>query len=198
MTICENCYREYHYGDDSFLKAYKHCILQESIDKEASQIMCKCSTVSHIGKDGSTRNLFPVDADDLHRGSASASNGALKCGLLNLDNLVAEAKYAGMLSKHEKKIGLGEQQRINNIREAKRKAENEKHRKTALKKVTKKSLIDPGNRVAEQGNSTGFEEDEANQEVPFWLRQYTNKYPFGNVHMALRVGPLIIENGVDQ
>jgi len=29
------------------------------------------------------------------------------------------------------------------------------------------------------------------------MRKFTNKYPFGNVHMALRVGPLIIENGVE-
>ncbi|KAB2568772.1 hypothetical protein DBV05_g12549, partial [Lasiodiplodia theobromae] len=34
------------------------------------------------------------------------------------------------------------------------------------------------------------------EEIPFYLRHYTKKYPFGNVHMALRIGPLTIENGV--
>ncbi|KKY27871.1 hypothetical protein UCDDS831_g00584 [Diplodia seriata] len=40
------------------------------------------------------------------------------------------------------------------------------------------------------------DEEKAEEEIPFYLRHYTKKYPFGNVHMALRVGPLTIENGV--
>jgi hypothetical protein len=43
-----------------------------------------------------------------------------------------------------------------------------------------------------------LEENEADEDVPFFMRKFTNRYPFGNVHMALRIGPLIIENGVDQ
>ena len=41
-------------------------------------------------------------------------------------------------------------------------------------------------------------ESEADEDIPLFFRQFTEKYPFGNVHMALRVGPLVIENGVSQ
>ncbi|KAJ5326117.1 uncharacterized protein N7506_009219 [Penicillium brevicompactum] len=36
----------------------------------------------------------------------------------------------------------------------------------------------------------------ADEDIPLFFRRYTERYPFGNVHMALRVGPLVIENGV--
>ena len=38
----------------------------------------------------------------------------------------------------------------------------------------------------------------SDKDIPFFFRKYTEKYPFGNVHMALRVGPLLVENGVAQ
>lgn len=40
------------------------------------------------------------------------------------------------------------------------------------------------------------DEDLDEETIPFYLRRYTKKSPFGNVHMALRIGPLMIENGV--
>ncbi|KAL8299181.1 hypothetical protein RB593_009180 [Gaeumannomyces tritici] len=36
----------------------------------------------------------------------------------------------------------------------------------------------------------------ADDDIPLFFRRFATKYPFGNVHMALRVGPLVIENGV--
>ncbi|KAL1624370.1 hypothetical protein SLS56_007839 [Neofusicoccum ribis] len=38
--------------------------------------------------------------------------------------------------------------------------------------------------------------EEAEKDIPRRVRRYTRRYPFGNVHMALRVGPIVIENGV--
>lgn len=35
-------------------------------------------------------------------------------------------------------------------------------------------------------------------DIPLFFRRHTEKYPFGNVHMALRVGPLVLENGVSK
>jgi hypothetical protein len=49
------------------------------------------------------------------------------------------------------------------------------------------------------GSSTSVaREAMADGDIPLFFRRYTEKYPFGNVHMALRVGPLVIENGVSQ
>jgi hypothetical protein len=41
-------------------------------------------------------------------------------------------------------------------------------------------------------------QDGPDQDIPFFLKEITNRYPFGNVHMSLMVGPLVIENGVPQ
>ncbi|ENH63159.1 hypothetical protein FOC1_g10009050 [Fusarium oxysporum f. sp. cubense race 1] len=49
--------------------------------------------------------------------------------------------------------------------------------------------------LPEYGYSYGFSTDEP-EDIPMYLRSTIEKYPYGNVHMALRFGPLIIENGV--
>ena len=68
----------------------------------------------------------------------------------------------------------------------------------SLNTVNEKSLVDPRQRIAEGGNTEAFEENEADEDVPFFMSKFANRFPVGNVHMALRVGPLIIENGVEQ
>ena len=40
-------------------------------------------------------------------------------------------------------------------------------------------------------------EKEAEADIPFFVRRITDRYPFGNVHMALRLGPVVVENGVE-
>uniref|UniRef100_A0A0D2Y5A2 Uncharacterized protein n=1 Tax=Fusarium oxysporum (strain Fo5176) TaxID=660025 RepID=A0A0D2Y5A2_FUSOF len=40
------------------------------------------------------------------------------------------------------------------------------------------------------------EEAAEDGDIPLFFRKYVEKYPYGNVHMALRVGPIVIENGV--
>lgn len=53
-------------------------------------------------------------------------------------------------------------------------------------------LVDTKESFGEFGQSTLWKEDD----VPLSLHPIVDKYSFGNVHMALRVGPLLIENGV--
>lgn len=192
--ICESCYRERHYGSNVYIKSYKHCILKDSIDLAASQRICRCSTVAHFDSDGCCRSLFPVDQEDSHRGKRS--EGPLQCGLLNLNELVAERKYQGMLSVLEDHTSLQEKKRIGEAREEEER--EMKAQRGGLKTLKELSHIDSSNRSAEAGNSTALEEGAAFEDVPFFLRNFTNRYPFGNVHMALRFGPLIIENGVEQ
>ena len=115
MIICESCYRDHYYGDNLYLKMYKHCALKDSINRQDGQRICRCSTVPHLGSDGSFRELSPVGEGDDSRGSVRKT--AIKCGLLNLGALVAEANYQGMLSEYEKHINLGDQERINEARD---------------------------------------------------------------------------------
>lgn len=196
FDVCENCYRQYYHGNERMRKLYKHCVLKESINEDQSQKICRCGTVPHINSDGFHRRLFPVNQLDDHRGTDPLKKG-IKCGLLNAGTLVAEAKYNGMLSKQEKQVDLIDQKRL----DQKRKDEEKLFLKGKAPKFgvsQQQSLVDRNQRVAEAGNSTMLDEQEADEDIPFFLRKFTNKYPFGNVHMALRVGPLIIENGVEQ
>jgi hypothetical protein len=71
-------------------------------------------------------------------------------------------------------------------------------RRRQLRTVTRTSLHDAKQRTATSGATTVADEVEADEDIPFFFRKYTEKYPFGNVHMSLRVGPLVIENGVTQ
>ncbi|CAM1505284.1 Fc.00g109210.m01.CDS01 [Cosmosporella sp. VM-42] len=60
------------------------------------------------------------------------------------------------------------------------------------------SRHDPKSRVSVSSVSSGTTEARADEDIPPFFRKFVEKYPFGNVHMALRVGPLVIQNGVSQ
>jgi hypothetical protein len=208
-NICEDCYREHHYGDQNYVKIYKHCILSEAITPVASRNICRCDWVPHYDNNGRPCVLFPTGKGDQHR--SIGGPGGLQCGLLKLGELVAEAKYKGMQTivtkegKSKKARSLAEEKHAQEVQEEKKKREkakeDEKVKKQQGKKprtVTEMSLHDPTQRTATVGSSVVAQEVEADEDIPFFLRKYTEKYPFGNVHMALRIGPILIENGVSQ
>ena len=213
-TICEECYRKSHYGETGLQKMYKYCVLPEVINPAASRNLCKCDTVPHFDASGRSRCLFPVDEGDNHRDYGGRTG--LQCGLLKLPEIIAEAKYAAMQGSGRTVRPLSEEKRQ---RELKRRKEEEKVQAKVAKettriwkeerkikkrpgqnftKVTESSLSDATERTSERGSTLATIEPEADGDIPFFIRRYTNKYPFGNVHMALRVGPLLIENGVEQ
>jgi hypothetical protein len=208
-NICEDCYRNFHYRKDSLVKAYKHCILAEVIDPSASRKICCCSTVPHFDANGCSRTLFPVNKEDKHQNIDGP--GSMQCGLLKLGEIVAEAKYDGMqtvTTKTMKRSGKGQ---LREPREQDAKAQKEEKEKkekgptrTAdrqrrkVKILTQPSLQDSYQKILASGSTPAAAEEEADKDIPFLFRPYTEKYPFGNVHMALRIGPLIIENGVSQ
>jgi hypothetical protein len=140
------------------------------------------------------RQLFPVDLEEPHRGSNGGKG--LRCGLLNLGEHIAEAKYDGMQSKHEKYISLSDQRHLDWKRKDHRSYKISQVRE--LRVAHEKALTIPREKRGKDGISAAFEEDLADNDVPLFLRKFTNRDPFGNVHMALRVGPLIIETGMEQ
>lgn len=73
-----------------------------------------------------------------------------------------------------------------------------KPKKSSIVEATERTLNDPNERDAVEGMTHMVEEAEADSDIPFFIRKYTERYPFGNVHMALRLGPLVFENGVAQ
>lgn len=150
--------------------------------------MCRCGTVTHYDGDGNLRALFPVRKEDKHR--SSVKTGAVHCSLLEVADLVAEAKYDWILFKIEKRRSLRDEQRIS---DGKKKKEEERVRRLEQEMGRKRPQ---GNRGKETTNT--IQEKDADDDIPFFMRKFTDTYPFGNVHMALRVGPLMLENGVEQ
>jgi hypothetical protein len=167
IKICENCYRESHHGQATFVKVYKHCVLNQAITPKASRNICYCDTVPHFAEDGRSRHLFPVDKDDKHR---NIDNGGIQCGLLKLGELVTEAKYGGMREcvkadkKSSRKIRLAEVL----VRDRR------------LKKEIQGSPQDTNQRIPEKGSTTTTADKEAHEDVPLFFRKYTERYPFGN------------------
>lgn len=196
--ICEDCYREKDIGEPAYMKMYKHCILDEIITPHISRKICLCDDVPHRDPHGKSLDLFPVSKDSKHL--KSKIPGTVECGLFKLGEAVAEAKYSGMRTiGTKKKIG----QKNRNLAEEKRYDDKQRADETKLnqkqrpKIMTQQSQHAP-ERDATSGTAVGIEEAEADEDIPFFLKRYTEKYPFGNVHMALRIGPVVIENGVAQ
>ena len=173
--ICQDCQNEGKHQRHILRKHYKHCVLTESIDASTSRNICRCGTVARHDTVGKSRSLYPVHAKDKHR---STPKGTVQCGLLDLPSLIAEAKFENVVLKVDKRGTLEEEKRLARqeaIRRESQKGANQYRRQTATETV---------------------DEKEAEEDVPFFMRRITDRYPFGNVHMALRVGPILIENGV--
>ncbi|KAI9933669.1 hypothetical protein MW887_008142 [Aspergillus wentii] len=204
-TICEECYRLHYYGNAEYEKAYKHCILSETITPSISRAMCNCEDVPQSTEEGDMRALFPISRDEKH-----IEKEELQCKLLQLGGQVALAKYHGLQSivqtqeeDHNKdtksssklKSVLG----IFNREHKEAKGRTKKITKLGSKKLTLQNVSETGRRstpTKTHGDYPAATEAKADEDIPIFFRQFTEQYPFGNVHMALRVGPLVIENGV--
>lgn len=201
-VICEDCYRRYHYGNECYIKAYKHCILQEAITPEISRKICHCTTVLRYDRLGRPRCLFPIPEQDAHL-DVDAS-GTIQCSLLKLGDLVAKAKYDGLreiVGMWKFKAPSAFSKELAAVKAKIRESSTSKvttETTEELKVVTGYSLNDIFKSEAASSSTSVATEAQADTDIPIFFRRYARRYPFGNVHMALRVGPLVIENGVAQ
>lgn len=183
--LCEDCYRRHYFGHPDVTKVYKQCCLRKTVSLETSQEICSCMEVRRRDSKGQLRDLFPVNDDpnstDKHL-NPRGEPGKVRCGLFELTDMVAEAKHASILPSMgihptlEKARRAGGPVRVKNIN-----GEVPEGKKTST----------------EFGSSSGTTTKGA-ENVPFYLNDIVADYPYGNVHMALRVGPLVIENGVNK
>ncbi|KAF5021924.1 hypothetical protein F66182_6027 [Fusarium sp. NRRL 66182] len=189
IVVCESCYRAKHYGQTRFSKQHKHCCLPTALTPEISRKLCYCGTVRRRDNDGRIRSLWPIDPKLDHGHHIKGGLGRVGCGLYTVTDLFAEAKYASTrfkIGKHDSLLQL-----------RKRDAAGEEMRKPtgSSKKHPSRLTHLTETFIPEYGYSYGFS-TESPEDIPIYLRSTTDKYPYGNVHMALRIGPLIIENGV--
>lgn len=187
QMICEGCYRRDFYGHKDITKVYKQCCLRRAVSADDSQEICSCIDVSRRHGDGQLRNLFPVNNDlsnpEQHLNTAGV-NGKIRCGLYELTDMAAEAKFASCrhrgtsltLGKAKREGRYNRPRRVNNI--------NGENPEGKFK-------------TTEFGASFGTT-TKGTEDIPFYLNDIVNDYPYGNVHMALRIGPLVIENGVSK
>lgn len=172
--ICQDCQHQGKHQHHKLQKKYKHCILKHSIGESISGQICKCGTVSRYDNEGKKRSLYPVRLTDRHR---TTPKGTVQCGLLDLPNLVADAKFHDTVQRKDRRGSLEEENRKARIKAAQLEAQKDKNfrRHTTMETI---------------------EEKDADEDIPFFMRRITDRYPFGNVHMALRLGTIMIENGV--
>lgn len=216
--ICEECYRNRYYGSEAYTKAYKYCILSEAITLEMGRRICKCLNLQQDTSTGEPQSLFPIEEPNKHK---DTGNDGEKCKLLQLGDMVALAKYHGLQDsvgvkpRSQKDTEKAEKQAKADSRglsgwfyknsnsneeragesdfeeelEPKPEAESRNRRLSALKTVQQ---------LGASSNVSVAEEAAGDTDMPLFFRKHAEKNPFGNVHMALRVGPLVIENGVSQ
>jgi hypothetical protein len=201
ITVCEGCYREKHYGQASFTKLHKQSCLEAAVPPKVARSICQCPAVRRRDNTGKARALFPIDQTE-DRGkhlNEEDKTGRPRCGLLDLPEMVAEAKYAATRLKADTSRTLGDARRERDVQRQK-KAEEEVIERIK-RRIEKPAKVKNPNSVAleattgEFGHSYGFTTKE-HEEIPFYLRSVADNIPWGNVHMALRFGPLVTENGV--
>jgi hypothetical protein len=199
FIICEGCYREKHYRESSFTKEYKTCCLPKAMTPEAGRRLCNCNDVRRRDSNGRLRALWPIDPAADEGAHIKGGAGRITCGVEQLTDMVADAKYAATRMKADDGDSLGDQQRRAAAEMQRLMGQDERQRRAHSKKDKKDEKLDrlthPARTVSEFGTSQGMTTSVPEQ-IPSYLQGVTDNYPYGNVHMALRIGPLIIENGV--
>ncbi|KAI4261388.1 MAG: hypothetical protein L6R42_003411 [Xanthoria sp. 1 TBL-2021] len=198
-SICETCFRGSRHPQSHMTKFYKHLILRDIITPRISREICVCDPTTHTAPKIRHLPPFPIDDKFLHRGKGKLK--VLKCGLLLLSDRVMEAKYQGTISAIEKR-----KRQVQTRKQIKpddgTKVQSTTPRLKGLRRRQTKSqgqrYTDPQGKVGEKTMSDVEEEELASKEIPLLYRKFTNRYPFGNVHVALMFGPLVIENGVPE
>ncbi len=201
-VVCEDCYRLHYYGKESYSKQYKHCVLDESITSEKSRDLCHCKTVPHHDDSGQPLSLFPVKNGDNHLDVGGS--GTIQCTLLKLGELVAGAKFNGLQDivgiKDAKASTMlaKEVAAVKSVVKADIAAQTSREKTEKRKSTAASSSKDTANSGTAPNSTSVVTEAETDTDIPLFFRRFTTKYPFADVHMALRVGPLVIENGVAQ
>ena len=218
--ICEECYRNLYYGKGAYTKAYKHCILSEAITPEMSRKICKCLSLQQDTTTGEPQSLFPIEEPNKHK---DTGNTGEKCKLLQLGDMFALAKYHGLqdsvgakprsqkdTGKAEKQAkagsrGLSSQFYKNSISNEERAGESDFEAEEELEpkpeaegRNRRLSVLKTVQQLGASSNVSVTDEAAGDTDIPLFFRKHAEKNPFGNVHMAVRVGPLVFENGVSQ
>lgn len=200
-VVCEDCYFRHFYGKESFVKQYKHCILPEAITPEESRRICSCSSVPHSNGDDSLA-LFPVPCNARHHYNAISDK---MCKLCSLDDIVAVAKHRALCEAagiEEPKKERSPKLSIDIMKMLQRdQPQPEESTSRILSKFRKSSKMISSERMEQHLHPSAtldhaVSDPQAEPNVPAFFKAHVDKDPFANVHVRLRIGPLIVENGI--
>lgn len=185
--MCEDCYRKTLYGHRDVKKALKRCCLSATILTGPSQMICTCPQVQRRDGAGRLKNLFPVrdgpESQERHM-NPKGELGKIRCGLYELPDLLAEAKFQSIFKPTMLKEG-----KRTSLEEARR---QEQRHLWKYKVDSQPKLTYPGQNSAAEPNRTAF----ANKRDSEFLGKNNNPMGFSNLHMSLRVGPLVIQHEI--
>ncbi|KKK12544.1 hypothetical protein AOCH_000051 [Aspergillus ochraceoroseus] len=172
-SICEQCYWLHHYGDNSYSKIYKHAVVADSLAKVTS-CNCKESVPSSSGVVINERRHWNLESGH-------------SCHIAQIQHRIAQAKYDAVLTtigKTPPKQSLSSVSRM----------------LSRLKRQSKSETTSVGDRKvsSELSLDVSVARCMADEDVPLFFRQCVEKNPFGYMHTALRVGTVVIENGVSK
>lgn len=193
-VVCEDCYRSHYYGKNSYTKKHKHCSLPELVTPETSRDLCPCRSVLRYDSNGDPVALLPIEKKSDHPTS--------ECGLIQLEERIARAKCNGLQGSvgiKDTKMSSIFSQEVDTVK-AEAKAHKEADMGKGKKSEKRWSVAGSTSRESAERDAASsasvVTEAEADTDIPVFFRRFAKKHPFGDVHMALRVGPLVIENGV--
>lgn len=189
-VICEPCYRKHHNRMPGFNKHYKHCALND-MDSMAFEVACKCPDVMKYDKNSERIVLFPCDP---------AAGHLPQCSLFKLGSLEANAKYEALKDvacEEVTKKGLsGAMARLTSKDDKLKPGTSEKRKSSPGKKRLSSVFGGLAGGSAVQGDQGVITNPAEDTNVPQFFRQSPDAEAFSHVHMSLRVGPLVFENGI--
>lgn len=205
--VCETCYRQHHYGKESYVKTYKHLLCNDIMTDGVANKMCTCASVKRCDSTGKAVNLYPYDG---HGGHREAS-----CRLLRLNELEAHAKFEGLVTVSGTRITKFDEVvhaiSVMGAGSSKMRPSTSKNENKGATVVNKRlsSVLLGKDRAGKTDESATLELPPAqspraitdpaeDSHIPAFFGQFADKNGLKDAHMALRVGTLVFETGGEQ
>ena len=203
--VCETCYRQHHYGKESYVKTYKHLLCNDIITNEVASQICKCTSVKRHDSTGKAVDLYPYDDTAGHQAD---------CGLSRLSEVEAQAKFEGILAvsgrNHKTKLaevvhaismagGSGSKMQPSTSENGNKRATGTKKRLSSVLSGKDRTGWAEKSATLElpSAQSPGAITDPAeDNHIPAFFDRFADKDGLKNVHMSLRVGTLVFQIGV--
>ena len=207
-------------------KFYKHCILPEVVTPSRSFELCHCK-IPGIGRGPQSKSLFPVDRGlkhsrsnpkcgllklrkSLHHARAKSLKEPLRLSQEKKPNKLQKQgsrSFAALRAKRQSlKEGIlpdwdDELETLKAVESSESSSDSLPELETAIREHERSKTIEGRGKFqvgSPQLSSDTIRQHGKDSKISNRMAAAVKKYPFGNVHVSLMVGPLLIENGAQQ